>query len=447
MTQTSSKMDGGAGQVFIHGREALGITQEQAADSLNLSVGAIKAIENDDADSLPDIVYVNGYIRSYAKLLGIASQPLIDAWRAQHVMSKDEVAPLNSSTDAAKVDAVNVRPMKMGRWALVALGLSALFVYFVGFTDDAATSEPPLQAIASVSSVVEPSDMGAQADVAEETRADEVTAPNGERDSTVAEITADEASLAKPVVDEALGGETASEDNLSIGPVAQQVTGQEEKTQETPEAEAEIAEEATEERAQEATAETTEETTEESLQDMAAGSVAEEMNLEIIPGAIAAIESSSLAPDEEVAQIDADVSQAEPEREVATAFALPRLTEFGDHTIELTFSEDCWFEIRTIDGELLYADLGRSGQSRRYVGAAPFRIKLGFSPGATLAYNGEPIDLAPHTRQEVARVLLSEQAAEDLQEGQREQEPNEEQEPQESDVEEPISSARAISLW
>ena len=339
----------------------------------------------------------------------------------------------------------------MGRWALVALGLSALFVYFVGFTDDAATSEPPLQAIASVSSVVEPSDMGAQADVAEETRTDEVTAPNGERDSTVAEITADEVSLAKPVVDEALGGETASEDNLSIGPVAQQVTGQEEKTQknaeETPEAAAEIAEEATEERAQEATAETTEETTEESLQDMVAGSVAEEMNLEIIPDAIAAIESRSLAPDEEVAQIVADVSQAEPEREVATAFALPRLTEFGDHTIELTFSEDCWFEIRTIDGELLYADLGRSGQSRRYVGAAPFRIKLGFSPGATLAYNGEPIDLAPHTRQEVARVLLSEQAAEDLQEGQREQEPNEEQEPQESDVEEPISSARAISLW
>ena len=447
MTQTSSKMEGGAGQVFIDGREALGITQVQAADSLNLSVGAIKAIENDDADSLPDIVYVNGYIRAYAKLLGIASQPLIDAWRAQHVMSKDEVAPLNSSTDAAKVDAVNVRPMKMGRWALVALGLSAIFVYFVGFTDDAAMPEAPLQAIASVRSVVEPSDMEARADVAEETRADEVTAPNGERDLTVAGITAGEASLAESVVDEALGGETASEDNLSIGLVAQQVTGQEEKTQEnaeeTPEAAAQIAEETTEERTQEAT----EETTDESLQDVEAGSVAEEMNLEIIPGAIAAIESGSLAPDEEVAEIDADVSQAEPEREVAKAFALPRLTEFGDHTIEFTFSEDCWFEIRTIDGELLYADLGRSGQRRRYVGAAPFRIKLGFSPGATLEYNGEPIDLAPHTRQEVARLLLSEQAAEDLQEGQREQEPNEEQEPQESDVEEPISSARAISLW
>ena len=440
MTQTSSKMDGGAGQVFIDGREALGITQEQAADSLNLSVRAIKAIENDDADSLPDIVYVNGYIRSYAKLLGIASQPLIDAWRAQHVISKDEVAPLNSSSDVAKVDSVNVRPMKMGRWALVALGLSAIFVYFVGFTDDAAMPDPPPQAIASAGSVVTPSDMGAQVDVAEETRADEVTAPNGEQDSIFAEITADEASLAEQVVDEALGGETASEDNLSFGSVAQEVTGQEEKTQdnaeETPEA-AEIAEETTEERTQEAAAETTEE----SLQDMVAGNVAEEMNLEIIPGSMVAIESSSLAVEEEVAQIDAEVSQTEPKREVAKAFALPRLTEFGDHTIELTFSEDCWFEIRTIDGELLYADLGRLGQIRRYIGYAPFRIKLGFSPGATLVYNGEPIDLAPYTRQEVARVLLGERAAEDLQEGQREQEPRE------SDVEEPINSARAISLW
>ena len=169
-----------------------------------------------------------------------------------------------------------------------------------------------------------------------------------------------------------------------------------------------------------------------------AETVAEEGNLEVAADEIVAIQAGSQAPDEEVAQIDADVSQAEPEREVAKAFALPRLTEFGDNTIDMTFSEDCWFEIRTIDGELLYADLGRTGQSRRYVGAAPFRIKLGFSPGAALAYNGEPIDLAPYTRQEVARVLLSEQEAEDVQETQQ---------PQASDGGEPINSVGAISLW
>ena len=421
MTQMPSKLDSGPGQVFIDGREALGITQEQAADSLNLSVRAIKAIESDDANSLPDIVYVNGYIRSYAKLLGIASQPLIDAWRAQHAMPADEAAQLNTSPDGSKVDAVNVRPMKMGRWALIALGLSAVFVYFVAFTDDAATPQSP-QEIASVSSAGEPSGLGSQADVGEDldeqTRADGAGAVSVELDSAVAETAANEPSVTDTEVDGVLGDDTASEDDASIGSVAQQAV--------------------VEDRTQESTQEKTQEKTDVSPQDLVAETVAEEGNLEVAADEIVAIQAGSQAPDEEVAQIDADVSQAEPEREVAKAFALPRLTEFGDNTIDLTFSEDCWFEIRTIDGELLYADLGRTGQSRRYVGAAPFRIKLGFSPGAALAYNGEPIDLAPYTRQEVARVLLSEREAEDVQET---------QEPQASDGGEPINSVGAISLW
>ena len=425
MTQMPSKLDSGPGQVFIDGREALGITQEQAADSLNLSVRAIKAIESDDANSLPDIVYVNGYIRSYAKLLGIASQPLIDAWRAQHAMPADEAAQLNTSPDGSKVDAVNVRPMKMGRWALIALGLSAVFVYFVAFTDDAATPQSP-QEIASVSSAGEPSGLGPQADVGEDldeqTRADGAGTVSVELDSAVAETAADEPSVTDTEVDGVLEVGAASEDAPSIGSVAQQA----------------VIEDRTQESTQETTQETTQEKTDVSPQDLVAETVAEEGNLEVAADEVVAIEAGSQAPDEEVAQIDADVSQAEPEREVAKAFALPRLTEFGDNTIDLTFSEDCWFEIRTIDGELLYADLGRTGQSRRYIGAAPFRIKLGFSPGAALAYNGEPIDLAPYTRQEVARVLLSEQEAEDVQETQQ---------PQASDGGEPINSVGAISLW
>lgn len=429
MTQMPSKMDSGPGQVFIDGREALGITQEQAADSLNLSVRAIKAIESDDANSLPDIVYVNGYIRSYAKLLGIASQPLIDAWRAQHAMPADEAAQLNTSPDGSKVDAVNVRPMKMGRWALIALGLSAVFVYFVAFTDDAATPQSP-QEIASVSSAGEPSGLGPQADVGEDldeqTRADGAGAVSVELDSAVAETAADEPSVTDTEVDGVLEVGAASEDAPSIGSVAQQAVI-EDRTQEL-----------TQESTQETTKETTQEKTDVSPQDLVSETVAEEGNLEDAANEIVAIQAGSQAPDEEVAQIEADVSQAEPEREVAKAFALPRLTEFGDNTIDLTFSEDCWFEIRTIDGELLYADLGRTGQSRRYIGAAPFRIKLGFSPGVALAYNGEPIDLAPYTRQEVARVLLSEQEAEDVQETQQ---------PQASDGGEPINSVGAISLW
>ena len=417
MTIVGSKMDGGPGQVFIAGRESLGMTPEQAAESLNLSVKAIRAIENDDADSLPDIAYVNGYIRSYAKLLGIASEPLIAAWRAQHAEPENEPLGNDRSKDATRVDTVNVRPMKMGRWALLAMGLSAAFVYFVMSNGDATVSQVQSTS-ADVSAASQTPDRKPQAaaalnsaDVqvdAKPERDESAAQQQGQTTSAVAgEDTADEGT-AEPVDDAVAGLDEVARDNALNTEVT---TQQEPLLAEYPEAIAQQkAEEISEQNLQQATVQ-----------------AAEPADLPS-PGPN---QPSNQAPDAEAAQGDANnvAPEAEPEREIAKAFALPRLTEFGDNTIDLTFSEDCWFEIRTVQGDLLYADLGRSGQSRRYTGAAPFRLKLGFSPGVSLIYNDEPIDLEPYTRQEVARILLGEQRD------------------QGEAALEPLNSAEAVSLW
>ena len=405
-------MDGGPGQVFIAGRESLGITPEQAAESLNLSVKAIRAIENDDAGSLPDIVYVNGYIRSYAKLLGIASEPLIAAWRAQHAEPENEPLGNDRSKDAREVDTVNVRPMKMGRWALLALGLSAAFVYFVMANGDAMVSQVQSTSadvwISSQTPDREPPAAAAlnSADmhVSSKPERDESAAKEqGQATPSIAgEVTAD------PVDDAVAGLDEVARDNALNTEVA---TQQEPTLAEYPEANAlEKAEEISEQNIQQATVQAAEPA------DLAS------------PGPN---QPSNQTPDPEAAQGDANnvAPEAEPEREIANAFALPRLTEFGDNTIDLTFSEDCWFEIRTAQGDLLYADLGRSGQSRRYTGAAPFRLKLGYTPGVSLLWNDEPIDLEPYTRQEVARILLDEQRD------------------QGEDALEPLNSVEAVSLW
>ena len=86
--QKDSQFITGPGKVLAEGREALDLSREQTADVLNLSVRVIRAIEESDPEKLPDSVYVNGYIRSYAKLLGLAAQPLIDAWWAHHAKSQ-----------------------------------------------------------------------------------------------------------------------------------------------------------------------------------------------------------------------------------------------------------------------------------------------------------------------------------------------------------------------
>lgn len=77
----------------------------------------------------------------------------------------------------------------------------------------------------------------------------------------------------------------------------------------------------------------------------------------------------------------------------------------GEHLIELETSADSWVEIVSGD-EQLEQDLVRGGERRAYRGAGPFRISLGRSSAVRLTLDGEPVALEPHTREDVARLLL-----------------------------------------
>jgi cytoskeleton protein RodZ len=347
----------GPGKVFAEGREAIDMSREQMADVLNLPVRTILAIEENNPSVLPDAVYVNGYMRSYAKLLGLASQPLIDAWWAQHVENQEQVS-IEGHNDEMVEKTVNVRPFKMGRWAVAGLVLSAGFVYFVSNNNQ--------QAANNVSDV--------QANV--------------------------EALEKEPLLEPQSTTETAQEMMREANS---------EPVKET------LKETVTEAGAHESIAQTLTPLPRADDQDVLVVAEPEMVEPEVVEGDTDAravqreifepmnddLSMADLATDDSVAS-----SEAKTERESPLAFALPRLTEFGDNTITLSFSADCWFEIRNESGDLLYADLGRDTQTRRYVGDGPFRIKLGFSPGVTLMFNDGVVDLAPYTRRDVANVIV-----------------------------------------
>jgi cytoskeleton protein RodZ len=48
-----------------------------------------------------------------------------------------------------------------------------------------------------------------------------------------------------------------------------------------------------------------------------------------------------------------------------------------------------------------------AGSEQSIRGAAPFDIVIGNAAAVWLTYHGKPIDLAPYTRQNVARLRLS----------------------------------------
>lgn len=70
-----------AGQLLAVARESAGLTVEEAATRLRLSVRQVLALEADETSALPGDTFVRGFIRNYAKLLGLDAAPLLAAYR------------------------------------------------------------------------------------------------------------------------------------------------------------------------------------------------------------------------------------------------------------------------------------------------------------------------------------------------------------------------------
>jgi cytoskeleton protein RodZ len=78
----------------------------------------------------------------------------------------------------------------------------------------------------------------------------------------------------------------------------------------------------------------------------------------------------------------------------------------GMQQLEIASSADTWIEILDASNRYLEMDLVRGGTKREYFGLPPFRILIGRASSVELSLNGEPVDLAPYTRGNVARLSL-----------------------------------------
>ncbi|WP_295451171.1 RodZ family helix-turn-helix domain-containing protein [uncultured Thiodictyon sp.] len=63
-------------------RQSRGIEVERIAAQLHLRVAAVEALEQDRYQDLPGPVFVTGYLRNYARLVGLDPEPLIATYRA-----------------------------------------------------------------------------------------------------------------------------------------------------------------------------------------------------------------------------------------------------------------------------------------------------------------------------------------------------------------------------
>lgn len=80
METSETVLHQGSGSLLAAARKQQKKTVDEIANELNLSVTQIKTIELDQTDGLPEPTYVRGYIRGYAKLLGLNPEDVLKSY-------------------------------------------------------------------------------------------------------------------------------------------------------------------------------------------------------------------------------------------------------------------------------------------------------------------------------------------------------------------------------
>jgi cytoskeleton protein RodZ len=75
-------------------------------------------------------------------------------------------------------------------------------------------------------------------------------------------------------------------------------------------------------------------------------------------------------------------------------------------TLLLTFKEKSWVEVKDGNGAAIFLQTGAAGTTQTLSGTPPLDVSIGNAAGVTLTYRGQPIDIAPYTRANIARLLL-----------------------------------------
>lgn len=109
-----------AGQVLREARERQGLSVQDAADGLNLKPRVIQAIEEDRYDLLPPRTFVKGYLRAYAKLVGVKEYDVLAAF--EHQQPEPEPDRVQPAVPAAEPNGA----VGWLKWIVVAVALIIL---------------------------------------------------------------------------------------------------------------------------------------------------------------------------------------------------------------------------------------------------------------------------------------------------------------------------------
>jgi cytoskeleton protein RodZ len=151
------------GKLLQQERERQAITLEDAAIALHLRPAVVSGLERDHYVEIPVAAYRRGYLRTYAKYLGMDDKPILDAYRALHgdPDTEREVKPVSVSRPPSRLGGLLFKLVTL----LVIAGLIGVTVTWwqsrggntpPGLDDNTATETAPDTSNAPASTDAEP---------------------------------------------------------------------------------------------------------------------------------------------------------------------------------------------------------------------------------------------------------------------------------------------------
>jgi cytoskeleton protein RodZ len=343
----------GVGASLRSAREARGESVLDAAHALKLAPRQIEAIELERFDQLPGPAFVRGFVRNYARYLGIDAEPLLAGLRRDAPPQPVRLAPVTNATGAMP-QGLATRSLARPAMSVVSVLLLSLAVgwYFDWFK---VADAPP----ATVGNVVPVPPRVTEP-------APRPVAPPTVMPSPEAARTA------------------AADDRVALAPAESETAGESAAAvpQDSPSAQ---------------------------LADGGTPSDAAAPGSERPPA-----DGAAVTPPVATAQPDAEAATrngAQTEHGAATTRAAtdaaPAVGPSGAAQLVFRLAGESWIQVRDKAGVVVYTGIGAPGTTRTVQGEPPFAIVVGNATQVTLEYDGRPVDLQPHTRSGgVARMTL-----------------------------------------
>ena len=339
------------GAILRSAREAAGYSIADVAERMRLSRHHIENLEAERFDLFPVSVFLRGYLISYARLVGIDAEPLLEAYDRRGFgppqLHSQETA---STTTRGSEFTVTITTLVV---IAVLIVLSALW-WREQWTDDAGLANPAVE---------QPDDEGGLFD-------------SDEGPGEAAEL---------PEPAEPPDPETAAE-APGVEPPPVPVTAEPDESEAPP-----------------------------GSVEPAAAAAAPNEDVEAPEEASPAVEVGREAPAATGPDTDSETAPGVPDQRTEPAPAPAETVEAapasdaeartddaagGSASLVIRVREDCWLMIRDAEQRLIYRDLASAGTVLDLTAVPPLRIVAGYAEGIEVEYNGEPFDLTPYVEQD-----------------------------------------------